>query len=134
MLITFNVLIFEIMNFKKTSVFLAILLPFQILFVSIISGYPHLIEKYYSQGVYPIISKILRTVLGWIPFSFGDVLGLFLLSLVLISIYRLFKNRFKGFKEFLFSFTALLSVLYFCFYFFWGIQLFPKAFGRKLAN
>ncbi|MFL5810307.1 MAG: DUF3810 domain-containing protein [Flavisolibacter sp.] len=32
------------------------------------------VERYYTYGFYPFISKILRAVLGWIPFSVGDIL------------------------------------------------------------
>jgi hypothetical protein len=35
---------------------------------------PERVERYYTYGVYPLISRILRTLFGWLPFSFGDVL------------------------------------------------------------
>lgn len=38
------------------------------------SRYPHLVERYYSQGVYPYISKGMRLLLGWVHFSVGDLL------------------------------------------------------------
>lgn len=31
------------------------------------------VEKYYSTGVYPYISSAQRIILGWIPFSIGDL-------------------------------------------------------------
>lgn len=36
-------------------------------------GWPELIEKYYSQGVYPYYSKALRWLVGWLPVSVGDI-------------------------------------------------------------
>jgi hypothetical protein len=35
---------------------------------------PERVERYYTNGVYPWISRILRTLFGWLPFSLGDVL------------------------------------------------------------
>ena len=32
------------------------------------------VERYYTYGIYPVISRILRVSLGWIPFSMGDLL------------------------------------------------------------
>lgn len=31
-----------------------------------------LVERWYSNGVYPVVSKAMRTVTGWLPFSVGD--------------------------------------------------------------
>jgi hypothetical protein len=31
------------------------------------------VEQYYSNGVYPYISRAMRWLLGWLPFSLGDV-------------------------------------------------------------
>ena len=55
---------------KKTVVALS-LIP-QILLVKLLSNYPEFVEQYYSNGLYPVISKALRFTLGWLPFSFGD--------------------------------------------------------------
>jgi hypothetical protein len=41
--------------------------------VKIFSLNPAAVEKYYTFGFYPVISSILRTLLGWIPFSVGDI-------------------------------------------------------------
>ena len=53
---------------------LTILLGLQIILVGWASRNPHWVEKYYSRGIYPEISGFLRRLLGWIPFSVGDVL------------------------------------------------------------
>jgi hypothetical protein len=44
------------------------------LIIKIFSLFPQAIEKYYSTGIYPAISAFFRIVLGWIPFSIGDIL------------------------------------------------------------
>lgn len=120
------------MRFKKIYLYLTVLLPFQILFVTIISKYPKLIEQYYSIGLYPIISKVLRFLLGWIPFSFGDLLGGVLLVVFIYTIYKIFKDKFKNLIPKLLTFTATLSTLYFCFYFFWGLNYFREPLAKNL--
>ncbi|MEJ7739523.1 MAG: DUF3810 domain-containing protein [Chitinophagaceae bacterium] len=43
-------------------------------FVKVFAFFPHAVELYYSNGVYPYIGQTQRMLLGWIPFSIGDVL------------------------------------------------------------
>ncbi|HJW17798.1 MAG TPA: DUF3810 family protein, partial [Flavisolibacter sp.] len=31
------------------------------------------VEKYYTYGFYPFISRLLRTLFGWLPVSIGDL-------------------------------------------------------------
>ncbi len=116
----------------KKNTTLSILLPLQIVLVQFAGKYPAFIETYYSNGVYPIISKFLRVFLGWIPFSFGDVLLGTLLFLFLRFIYRLIKSRFKNVLPKLLSFTAVLSVIYFFFYFFWGLNYYRESLAKNL--
>ena len=42
--------------------------------IKIFSLYPDAVEKYYSLGVFPAISRSQRWLFGWIPFSVGDLL------------------------------------------------------------
>ncbi len=58
---------------KNKKVLLSLFLIVQIIALQILSFFPEFIENYYSNGLYPIVSKISRTLFGWIPFSFGDV-------------------------------------------------------------
>ncbi|MGZ3951688.1 MAG: DUF3810 family protein, partial [Flavisolibacter sp.] len=41
--------------------------------IKIFSLNPARVERYYTFGFYPIISKALRSLFGWLPFSFGDL-------------------------------------------------------------
>lgn len=65
------------MKYNKKHLILSVLLPFQVILVQFLSKKSDFIETYYSNGIYPTISKILRSLLGWLPFSFGDALGIF---------------------------------------------------------
>lgn len=121
------------MKLKKISVVLVVLLPIQILLVQWMSKHPDAIEKYYSNGIYPYISKFFRIILGWIPFSFGDVLLFFLVFTGLRLLYLLIKNRFRNFIPKTINFIAFLSVLYFCFYLFWGLNYYRKPLSENLG-
>lgn len=120
------------MKYNKKYLFLSVLLPFQVVFVQFLSKKPHFIEQYYSNGIYPFVSKTLRLVLGWLPFSFGDALGIFLLIIFIKVIVQLIKNKFKNMVSQLLKFTAILSVIYFCFYFFWGLNYFREPLAKNL--
>jgi hypothetical protein len=121
------------MKHKKTTIYLSLFLGIQILFVQFISNYPNFIERYYSNGIYSYISAFFRVIFGWIPFSIGDLflaIGVFLL---LRFFFRLIKSRFKNLIPKLLQLTAFISVLYFCFYFFWGFNYFREPLGKNLG-
>ncbi|CAM1363478.1 DUF3810 domain-containing protein [Tenacibaculum xiamenense] len=120
------------MKISKKAIFLAILLPIQYFLVQFLSQKPVWIEKYYSTSIFPFISKVLRILLGWIPFSFGDVIGFILLFLLLKSLYQLIRTKFKNFLSKSITFIAYLSVIYFCFYAFWALNYFREPLAKKL--
>ncbi len=93
---------------------------------------PEFIEKYYSNGIYPYISSFFRIILGWIPFSIGDLLIAFLLFTLVRFLFRLIKNRFRNFVLKMIHFIAILSVIYFCFYLFWGLNYYREPLAKNL--
>ena len=113
------------MNRKYLFPFLLLL---QFIFIKILSFFPEFVEEYYSNGLYVFISKILRILLGWIPFSFGDVIYLIL---ILFLLFKLYKNRksvfsWKSWKlEWKSNFLGILkvvSIFYFFFNILWGLN------------
>jgi hypothetical protein len=42
--------------------------------INVLALYPAAVEKYYSTGFYPVVARGQRLLLGWIPFSIGDLL------------------------------------------------------------
>ena len=113
---------------QKKRFILPVLLVIQIIGLKILSLFPDFIESYYSNGLYPYISKFSRSILGWIPFSIGDVLyGI----LIIYGLYWLYKNRKLNWKLKTLSVLSVLSVVYFLFHFLWAfnyhrIPLFEK--------
>lgn len=59
------------------------------------SWYPGWVERNYTYGLYPLISKIQRFLLGWLPFSIGDLFYTFLILVVLYKTFRFFRTVFK---------------------------------------
>ncbi len=41
--------------------------------IKLFSMYPLWVERYYSTGFYPLMATVLRFMLGWLPFSLGDI-------------------------------------------------------------
>ena len=83
--------IFSVLMKSKTWVFLVL----ATIFIKWVSLYPNFIEKHYSNGVYPVISKIQRILFGWIPFSIGDSFYAFLILIVLYKTGQLIKIVWK---------------------------------------
>jgi len=110
------------MNKEKRNKLLTFLLPVQIGIVYLLSFFPNFIEKSYTNGIYILISRFLRTIFGWIPFSVGDLLYALVIILLLRFIVLLIKKRFKNIKLQLYQLGAFISIFYFLFYFLWGLN------------
>ncbi len=117
---------------QKVSIILSILLPIQVGLVAVLKHYPAIVEQYYSNGIFPIIALIERYLLGWLPFSGGDVLY-FVFALLLIRWgYKRFKTRFRQPKKWGLQALSVVSVLYFCFHFFWGLNYYRLPLNQSL--
>jgi len=120
---------------KAWSWALLILLAVLIKFSSL---YPGFIEQYYSNGIYPVISKIQRFLFGWIPFSIGDIIYGFFILVVLVKTWQILKVLFKkkfnrqyflsGLKQIIFFFL----LVYVFFYLFWGLNYSRNGIARQL--
>ncbi|GAB1857384.1 DUF3810 domain-containing protein [Flavobacteriaceae bacterium MHTCC 0001] len=118
---------------KKKKLILALSLIPQVLLVRLLSKQPDFVDKYYSNGIYPVISKVFRYVLGWLPFSFGDLvygLGGFYM------VWWFIKNRKRlrrDLKHWLIDVFAAVSIIYFAFHFFWGMNYYRLPLHKNLG-
>ncbi len=104
----------------------------QIILVKWLGKYPNLVEEFYSNGIYPYLSKIFRFLLGWIPFSAGDLIYF---SLILLAIVYIVKNRKRIYNHklgFLRDVVMVLSIAYFTFHFMWGMNYYREPLAKKL--
>ncbi|MDN3644330.1 DUF3810 domain-containing protein [Lutimonas halocynthiae] len=107
---------------EKRNILLSVFLFFQIGIVALLSNYPEFIDRFYVNGLYPVIASILRFITGWVPFSIGDIIYGVLIFLILRFLYKLIMPKGQKRKNLLLQFLAGASVFYFCFYLFWGLN------------
>lgn len=101
-------------------------------FLRIIAQYPTAIEKYYSNGLYIYISKILNFFFGWIPFSVGDILYAILGIVLIKNIFTTIKNKKIYLKNTLFKIGGYFSILFFVFHLNWGLNYFRQPVHKTL--
>jgi len=87
-----------------------------------ISLFPELVESYYSKGIYPVLSAGLRTIFGWLPFSFGDFIYIFSVVLVIRWFVLHFKDAYRKPKWFFSVILVSVTVVYALFLTFWGFN------------
>jgi Protein of unknown function (DUF3810) len=115
-----------------------ILLIIAAIIIKFASTQPLWIEENYSNGIYPTISKIQRSIFGWIPFSIGDLFYIFLIIVVIFKTVQLIKYIYKkkinrqyflnGLKQVIFFFLFV----YVFFYALWGLNYNRKGITYQL--
>jgi len=107
---------------KRTKVILVLLLPVQILVLQLLKKFPEFVENYYSQGLYPILSKLPRYLFGWIPFSMGDIFYTLIAIIALRWLYKNFRRLRLEPVAFVVDILASVSLVYFVFHLLWGFN------------
>ncbi len=107
----------------------------QILLVKVLAKYPNFVEENYSNLLYPIISKSLRSAFGWIPFSLGDLIYLFFFLLIIYFFINntINKNGKMNYRNLIFKSVTALSLFYFAFHLFWGLNYYRLPLEKKLG-
>ena len=98
----------------------------QILLVKWLGSYPGFIESVYSKGFYPYWSGFFRSLLGWLPFSVGDLLYGFLIVSMIVYLVKRWKYIFSDWKTLIRDFAMVLSVAYFTFHISWGFNYYRE--------
>jgi hypothetical protein len=95
----------------------------------LLTFFPEFMEAKYSNGIYPIISKFSRTCLGWIPFSFGDIVyGI----LIIWVVYWFYKKRKISWKSKAIAVLSFVSVAYFVFNVLWAFNYYRVPLFEKM--
>jgi hypothetical protein len=110
------------MQSLRTNKILTLILVIQWAFVQLLAQYPGLVERFYSNQFYRFISETLRLLLGWIPFSVGDLLYIGFALVVIRIFYLFFKQRKWQWRALFFKLGAWCSLIYFLFHFNWGLN------------
>jgi len=126
------------MKNKKYWIFIVILTGFALI-IHFFSSNSVRVEHYYSTGIYPYMAAFLRYLLGWLPFSVGDILYgmlvLWLLYRIGMIIRAIFKRRLfpRGFAPAIFRLAILLLLVYVLFNLIWGINYNRKGIASQLG-
>ena len=96
------------------------------------------VEENYSNGIYPVISKVQRSIFGWIPFSIGDIFYAFLVIVIIFKTGQFIKYLLKkkvnreyllhGLRQVIFFFLFV----YVFFYGLWGLNYNRKGISYQL--
>ncbi len=117
----------------KRKFILPLFLLFQIIFLKVLTFFPAIVERWYSNGLYVAISKISRMILGSIPFSVGDILYGIAIIYVLFSIWKTRKSWRLQWKNNVLKIMSYLSVLYFLFHLLWAFNYYRVPLFEKMA-
>ena len=96
--------------------------------IKIFSFFPDAVERYYSTGIYPLSSRVLRFLFGWIPFSIGDIfyalLAVWLVVKIVLFIGKFLDKRLiRPYLIYLFHRVIWYCLLvYVVFNLFWGLN------------
>jgi hypothetical protein len=97
------------------------------------------VERYYTYGVYPYISRTLRLLLGWVPFSIGDLLYGGAVLFLFIKTYKYLVLLRQGSSKRSLGVRALKRVLrvallvYVLFNLLWGLNYNRLGIARQLG-
>jgi hypothetical protein len=92
------------------------------------SLYPGFVERNYTYGIYPLISRVQRFLFGWLPISIGDLFYAFLVLVILFRTFRFFRLLFqkklnrKSFASALQQGIFLTLFVYVFFNLLWGLN------------
>ena len=117
---------------KRTKILIALSFPLQFILIKILGNYPEFIETYYSNGLYPYISKLFRIVFGWIPFSIGDIFYTIAGILIIRYIYKNVRLVRKEYKRILMDLYITITVVYFAFHLLWGMNYYRLPLYKSL--
>lgn len=96
--------------------------------IKIFSLDPAWVERYYTFGFYPVISRALRATLGWIPFSIGDIIYVAAFVYFVFKAWKLIrllaKRQVKEFLSWILirKYLKLILGVYIIFNIFWGLN------------
>jgi len=122
--------------FKKRSfrIRVTIILSFAPLFflMALLANHPGAVERYYSEGLYPVICRIFHPVFNIFPFSIGDVIYSLVVIWLIYILVRFIRILLK--KQWELGATLMLNVVVgveiavAAFYLFWGLNYYrPQA-------
>ncbi|MEO7765861.1 MAG: DUF3810 domain-containing protein [Ferruginibacter sp.] len=126
------------MKLRKDWILIGILTVFTIL-IHLFSSDSLRVEVYYSTWMYPYITIFLKYLLGWLPFSLGDILYGMVALWLLIKVVKMVRSMFTR-KIFRTAFVPgiqrvliIMLTIYIVFNSLWGINYNRKGIATQLG-
>jgi hypothetical protein len=97
-----------------------------------------LVEQYYTYGFYPVFSRSLRFLFGWIPFSIGDIIYITAFIVLVLKAWKLIsllaKRQVKEYLSWILfrKYLKLVLWIYIIFNVFWGLNYDRQGIARQL--
>ena len=99
-------------------------------------SHPELTERYYSNGIYPIIRSRLLFLFNYFPFSLGDILYVLIIAFLIIGIYTLIKflisQQYRQAGLIILGFILKFQIGIFIFYALWALNYFRQPAQERL--
>lgn len=96
------------------------------------------VEQYYTFGLYPLLSKTMRVLFGWVPFSIGDVLYILAFLWVVQKVWKLVlllkRRRTKEYLTWVLlrKYLKLALLVYIVFMASWGLNYYRQGIAAQL--
>jgi hypothetical protein len=97
------------------------------------------VEKYYTYGFYPVFSRTLRFLFGWIPFSLGDLVYVGAFIFLVMKAWKLIrllaKRKVKEYLSWILfrKYLKLVLWIYIVFNVFWGLNYNRQGIAHQLG-
>ncbi|MFM1877568.1 MAG: hypothetical protein RLZZ241_434 [Bacteroidota bacterium] len=117
---------------NRIYIVLTLFLPIQIILLQWAAKHTAWVEKWYSNGLYPVVSGFFRWLYGAFSLSVGDLIYLILLALGIIFCTRKLHEVWRHFWQFTLQFLAWISVICFTFYSLWGLNYYRRPLAQTL--
>ena len=117
----------------KKKYILPLLLIVQIIIINILSLFPQFVESYYSNGLFPYLSKGERILFGWFGFSAGDIIYGIAIFFALLWFWKKRKTWRKQYKDNGLQILSAFSVFYFLFHLLWAMNYHRVPLNEKMG-
>ncbi|MBC2845692.1 DUF3810 domain-containing protein [Winogradskyella flava] len=117
---------------KNKKLIITLFLIVQVLIIQVLKHFPQFVEKFYSNGLYVFISKLMHYAFGWIPFSIGDLFytlaSVYLIRWLILNRKRIIKDTFNWILDI----GAVVSLAYFAFHMLWAYNYYRQPLSKSL--
>lgn len=117
----------------KKKFILPLLLLVQIILINILSFFPEFVERYYSNGLFPYLSRASRIFFGLFGFSVGDIIYGVAIIFIIRWLWKTRKTWKRNYKDNLLKIVGGFSVFYFLFHLLWALNYHRVPLNEKMG-